>query len=172
MIREKHNRERREANAAARADNPDHWRTVVGNRQVKWEGICRHTLTKARHTEVCWMALIGEKERLDTLIADEQQNPANYCTRVADVPETNVCSRCHGAGGLQYHKDFWGAYYNCHLCGADYFPDAEPVPILIQGRAAGAYIIGRHDDGMQVGERYIEYDRKYKAEKRRKNAKA
>lgn len=173
---EEDNRRRREAYAAARVDDSQHWLTERLSMQVKWDGICTHSLTKAKHSEICWMALSGETARLAVLFADEEKNPASYCTRVAAVPECNVCAQCHVAGGLLYHKDFWGAYYVCQLCGADYFPDAEPVPVLISGRAAGAYSSGRHDDAQPVGERYVEYDKAYKNnkrnEQRRKNVTA
>lgn len=106
---------------------------------------------------------VWERARIADLFADEAMNPALYCERVSTIPTDGVCTHCQAVNALNYKGDHYGQYLSCAHCGADYFPDAEPVPIITRKG-------GRHTDGTKIGEHHADYDKNYR-ETKRKNAK-
>ena len=106
--------------------------------------------------------VIWEAARIADLFADELVNPANYCVRVAPMPTDGVCTHCQSTNALVQKNDHYGAYLYCIHCGTDYFPDAEPVPVIWKKG-------GKHTDGTKVGEHHANYDQNYR-ENKRKNA--
>jgi hypothetical protein len=79
------------------------------------------------------------------------------------MPTDGVCTHCQSMNALVHKRDQFGEYLYCIHCGTDYFPDAEPVPVIWKKG-------GRHTNGEKVGDHHMKYDDKYR-EAKKQNAK-
>ena len=101
-----------------------------------------------------------ESERLAKLYADEKLNPEEFCVRVETMPTDGVCTHCWTKGMLVPDKQDYFTSFNCLMCGADYFPNAEPIPLTEAPAPA------RHNTSLP-GEHHMQYDREYRKNRKR-----
>ena len=101
-----------------------------------------------------------ETERLAVLYAEEEANPDEFCIRVEPLPTDGVCTHCWTKGMLVAEEHVYFTTVSCMTCGADYFPNAEPIPLSEAPRP------GRHNETLP-GEHHLEYDEEYRKNRKR-----
>ena len=101
-----------------------------------------------------------EQERVAQLYADELANPDDFCMRVSPMPTDGVCSHCWTKGTLVPEEQDHFMVFSCMMCGADYYPNAEPIPLAEAPKTA------RHHDTLP-GERHMQYDEEYRKNRKR-----
>ena len=101
-----------------------------------------------------------ETERLAILYAEEEANPEEFCVRVEPLPTDGVCTHCWTKGRLVSDEHDFYTSVNCLMCGADYFPNAEPIPLSETSAPA------RHNTALP-GETHLKYDEEYRKNRKR-----
>ena len=113
-----------------------------------------------------------EAERRESLLADEDLNPANYMNRAKPLPNIDICRKCNATDVLVV--DVVNGVFKvltCPLCGTCYYPDAEPVPRsdLMTARPIQRVLPGGRHHVDLPGEHYNEWAAEYRRNRKKKD---